>query len=529
MAPRHWVFSVVQQSSPVSGPHLLDETKHRMIYSRHFASFDSVASEISNMWSSLKDWTHKNKGKLGASAIFLAGVAGYLWYNPEHNPFSNASGDSTTATSAFSSRAEQNSGTAVAVEDDEWSPSRSSTAARSPSNGAQKAAAHRSRILLRVRKEFAVQAMQFLPLLHAKIVRVVDFDHAYDQLRELKRRRTAERNGEEGGDDVINSGKLDSNQLWEQIKDSSFTYLFVTAYIGSVLCTLLRIQLHIQARAMTNAGASASAAAWTATGAGAGDSSSEDFFDRMDSDVLKQLVNSTYTPLFGEGLRNLTAMVRSHVTRELSDWLVCDTNIMVEYAQLAERLSKIRKSCEASFPQLLASMRLLPPSEGKTPELNDGNGNATKAGGGADSQGMVSTLLAQTWDVVDSPLFSDVCTEAIDTCFRHISTKLRDKVFLFEPSGLPDTTSAGAGESSNSSNSPVMRTPPIASLLPQLKAIARDMLPAAPGAAAATAAAAANPKALSSSSALLTQEVRDIASGAALDTLCVAIFDAPGA
>jgi hypothetical protein len=68
-----------------------------------------------------------------------------------------------------------------------------------------------------------------------------------------------------------------------------------------------------------------------------------------------------------------------------------------------------------------------------------------------------------------------------------------------------------------------MRTPPIASLLPQLKAIAREMLPAAPAPTAAAAAAAAPAGSMSS---LLTAEVRDIASGAALDTLCVAIFDA---
>jgi hypothetical protein len=147
------------------------------------------------MWSKIQDWTHRHKGKLTGSAVVLAGVAGYLWYRPEHNPFSNAyaEDDAGEATSAFTSRSGQasSSGTAVAVEDDEWNPSSSSAASAAAPNAAQKASAQRSRILLRVRKEFAVQAMQFLPLLHTKIVRVVDFDHAYDQLRELKRRRVS--------------------------------------------------------------------------------------------------------------------------------------------------------------------------------------------------------------------------------------------------------------------------------------------------------------------------------------------------
>ncbi len=434
------------------------------------------------MWSGVKEWAHRHRYKLGGAGLVVAGVAGYLWLVPEHNPFCK---NTNEATSAFSSQRSE-----IGVEDDDWNVSTTPTE-RSAANAQQKASAQRSRILLRVRKEFAVQAIQFLPLLHSKILRVVDFDHAYDQLRELKRRRSAERNGD--GED---GSKLDSNQLWEQIKDSSFTYLFVTTYICSVMCTLLRIQLHIQARVITSNIASNAEA------------TTEDFFERIDTDLLKQLVNSTYSPLFGEGLKNLATFVRGHVTRELSDWCVCDTNRLVEYDQLISKINNIRRSCEASIPVLLSSMCLLPPSERETPELNDGGVSSKVVGVGPDS--LVSTLLAQTWDVVDSPLFCNVCVEAIDTCFRHISAKLREKVFL------PSEGQNLAGEVS-------MRTPPIASLLPQIKAITKEILPVSPVASSGNVAA---PKALSSSSALLTAEVRDIASGIALDALCVALFDA---
>ena len=456
----------------------------------------------------IRDWADRHKYKLGGAAIVAAGVAGYLWYAPEHNPFNRESSSESYGTSSSSATRAFGEGGEIAVEEDEWS----SSSSRAGSSNAvelagQRASAQRSRILLRVRKEFAVQAMQFLPLLHTKIVRVVDFDHAFDQLRELKRRRAAAEKSSNGNGAEMAS-TLDNNQLWEEIKDSSFTYLFVTTYIGAVMCALLRIQLHLQARAM--AGASSKT-----EGGGAGTGASDDFFEQMDVDLLKQLVNSTYTPLFGEGLRGLTALVRSHVTVELADWPVCDPNVMVEHAQLSQKLTNIRKACEASFPALLTTMCLLPPSERENPELNEhpasgGIKPSSSATGGGGSDSLVATLLAQTWDVVDSPLFSNVCTEAVDTCFRHISLKLREKVFL-------------PGESGGASTE--LRTPPIASLLPQIKAIAKEMLPAPPVPNNGTVPA----KSLngSSSSSLLTAEVRDIASGAALDSLCIALFDAP--
>ena len=34
-------------------------------------------------------------------------------------------------------------------------------------------------------------------------------------------------------------------------------------------------------------------------------------------------------------------------------------------------------------------------------------------------------LLAQTWDVLESPLFATVFTEAVDTCFKSIFATLK--------------------------------------------------------------------------------------------------------
>lgn len=445
------------------------------------------------MFEGARDWCYRHRAKLGGAAV-LAGVAGYLWYNPEQNPLSSSFGQSEP----------ERSRQAVSVEDGEWQLA-SSRSSATEGSAAQKASTQRSRILLRIRKEFATQAVQFLPLLQTKILRAVDFDHAYDQLKELKRQRSAAVKAGNGAANIPGNPSLDSNQLWEQIKDSTFTYLFVISYVGSVMCVLMRIQLHIQARMLIAASSGSSARG-----------EKVDIFEKMDTEAMKTLVNRTYTPLYGEGLTKVTALVRSHVTAELRDWAVCDTSILVEYQHLARRLSAIRRACETDFPALLRSMCLVPISEQETPELNHNVKVAAGAGSSADD--IVSSLLAQTWDVVDSPLFTSVCTEAFDTCFRRISGKLRDKVFV--PTELQDITGGSQP-----------RTPPLASILPTVKSIAKEMLPAgaAANAKGTPPAGGIAPSPLSStasSGAMLTAEVRDIAAGAALDSLCTAVFDA---
>ena len=106
----------------------------------------------------------------------------------------------------------------------------------------------------------------------------------------------------------------------------------------------------------------------------------------------------------------------------------------------------------------------------------------------ASADAAAHSLLSQTWDVVDSPKFAAVFSEATDTCFRHIFESLRRNVFA--PENLSSTQ---------------RRVPSVASLLPQIKNLAERMLPLIH-----------EP---------LPNEAREIVSGAALDALCVALFD----
>jgi hypothetical protein len=98
--------------------------------------------------------------------------------------------------------------------------------------------------------------------------------------------------------------------------------------------------------------------------------------------------------------------------------------------------------------------------------------------------------MLQTFDVVESPMFAAVFSEAVDTCFKLIYENLKRNVFY------PDNPAGHLQQ----------RTPPLATLLPQLKATTARLMP---------------------STDVLSAEVREIRSGTALDTLCIFLFDSP--
>ncbi len=93
-------------------------------------------------------------------------------------------------------------------------------------------------------------------------------------------------------------------------------------------------------------------------------------------------------------------------------------------------------------------------------------------------------------------MFVTVYSESVDACFRVIFEHLRRGAFMSDS----PTTSSGSGAAHKSL--------PLASLLPQIKAVAAKLLP-------------------SSMDSVVSAEVRDISSGPGLDSFCIAIFDAP--
>jgi hypothetical protein len=177
----------------------------------------------------------------------------------------------------------------------------------------------RSKLILRARKQFDLASHQFLSTLRIKIVEVVDVISAVRQIKELRA-----------------SGSEDSKEieakLWEDIKIGSFTLFFVTIYMVSALTVLLKVQMHILARAV--------------------DVSSDDPEKVSDwedeNQTFKLLVESTYKHLFGSGLNKLTNIIRQRLTTDMVTWTVRD-RLNVSYLEIVQLMSGIRESLESDI------------------------------------------------------------------------------------------------------------------------------------------------------------------------------------
>lgn len=135
-------------------------------------------------------------------------------------------------------------------------------------------------------------------------------------------------------------------------------------------------------------------------------------------------------------------------------------------------------------------------------------------------------LLYQIWDVVESPIFSVVYFESVDATFRVVAENLRRFVFQSEHSpgpfvsgsvhNSPAPRSASATpQSLSNASTPFpassaqvgLKTPPLASILPQLKSLAAKLLP-------------------ESAETVNIYDIRAISTGPLLESFCMTIFDA---
>ena len=108
----------------------------------------------------------------------------------------------------------------------------------------------------------------FLPTLKLKINEVVDVNNAVRKIKET----------------VLTTARVAatlpwiSARLWNEIKVSSITILFVTVYMESIVCTL-RILLHVVAAYMSERESNG------------------------DVEVLEKLISATYSKIYDAGLK----------------------------------------------------------------------------------------------------------------------------------------------------------------------------------------------------------------------------------
>ena len=135
-------------------------------------------------------------------------------------------------------------------------------------------------------------------------------------------------------------------------------------------------------------------------------------------------------------------------------------------------------------------------------------------------------------------MFCEAYTESVDRCFRIVGDELQRNVFSMDgnvipPEDRPRSAAASGGNSSSYpyTSYPYTRTPPLASLLPQIKAISINLLQPAAGQSQVSIGDLSpgefsSPSSGSSiASIVVSQNIREISSGPALDSFCVSILE----
>ena len=390
------------------------------------------------MWRNVKEFVWNNRAKIAATAVVAVGVTLYATYTTSSRPV-------YVRESSQNNKNEKNS---------------------------IKPSMMRSRLLLRLRKMFEVNALKIFPTLNVCINKIVDIDSALRAIREFRKLKkensdsleyTENNNPEAGNDDDKESF------LWEELKIQAFTILYVTAYMLSVTCVLLRIQLHLLGRYTKKKDISSTNAFNT---------SADNSYDSINFEAL---IRNTYEYLLDAGLSNFAGKVRIAVVDNVRNWVPNGKKAKrLTFAELYEMNKSIRATIETDMALLVKSM-IIP--DDSAPDTS----RSLFMGGEISS---VHTIQNQTWDIVESPMFIVVLNEVLETCFTHIFDSLQRDVFSSDESDSLD--------SRMTANSIYL-----ASLLPQLSLIASRMLPQDN----------------------ISNTLREISSGIALDSFCVAITD----
>eukprot|EP01039_Chlorochromonas_danica_P013575 gene13575-15740_t len=288
----------------------------------------------------------------------------------------------------------------------------------------------KARLLLRIRKQFDMSIRIFIPTLRKSIFDLIDITQPVKQIKQLRANNST-------NSSASSSSSSDTEaQLWEEVKLSSFTMLFVSTYVLCGLTTLLKVQLHVLARAILRGEGPALESLGTT-----GDNADDIVMYARDSALLKIFIEGTFRTMFSTGLQRFANDVRQRLQYLLRDWVVKE-RMRVDFEDMLQLLNTVRRDFESDFDTLMRNLfcetapeavyayhglgvsdRAPSSSSGRT-TWGPGNHNNKKDDPRAER------LLTQLRHAIDNPLFSVVYRESADAAFRMVVDNLRRFVFL---------------------------------------------------------------------------------------------------
>ena len=248
-----------------------------------------------------RDYLSKNRGRIAVATIAVIAVSAYYHY--------------TTAT--IDVKEDEN---VYTPEDNSKSKLEANININRGTNEEVETGMHNTKMLLKIRSQFDTAALQFLPTLRMKIFEILDIEHTVRKLKDLR------------SSSVVDKVILEDD-LWNELKISSFTMLFVTTYMLSAVCVLIRIQLHIISKSLL-----------------------VEAVDLMSIDEkFSSLIEKTFQHVLGAGLASFANIVRNLVADSLRSWVVKE-KLNVTFQEVLETIAKMRKLLEADFASLITTM-----------------------------------------------------------------------------------------------------------------------------------------------------------------------------
>lgn len=337
----------------------------------------------------------------------------------------------------------------------------------------------RAEILRRIRKENDTTMKFFLTSLQTKLNEVIDIASLTRQIRALR----------DNSSEDTSSIEI---ELWETLKVSSFTSVFVSIYLLSVVTLLVLVQRHMLATRLPSLSQDRNQANMAIE--------SGDILD-----LFPTIITKSYEHLFNHGIQVFSDNVRNIVQENLKDWSA-GNKLEVDFHELVLMILSIRRSIDADLQLTIKSIII--PEDVSAAEAVDCDEPARKAASDVSTKTATDpadVLLNQTWDVVELPLFRAALKEALDRCFENFFVEMRRSVFA----------------PGNPTGHAPLRKPPLASLLPPLKTISMRLLDCSKTATSATSSQSSNPSERSASFSVW----KDVANGVLLEELCVGVFD----
>lgn len=268
--------------------------------------------------------------------------------------------------------------------------------------------------LERCREETSNALRDFLPTLRRAIENLTDITEETKKLKKLRSERRDEQRFEE-------------KELWDSIKIKAVTRMITTAYSHSILFLVLTMQVHLlggrlfveQIKLQT-----------TSSTIGVDSLAS----DRMSSYQASHrlVLTSTYDFFFEKGIGLLLQTVEGAVMTVISDWDVTNPESMyTRFDVLNDAIQRIREIVEGRTrrsprrPRSLLRF-FLPPEQGAEPTVADD---------------LAQSILDETWDLIESPVFEDAQRETLSTTFDMMRDQSWSKIFVEGQNSLPQHAS----------------------------------------------------------------------------------------